>query len=373
MNPDFDRPFTFDRVIRIVISLCVIGGIVFLLRYFSTVLIPFFIAWVIAYMLHPMVRFWQYKVGVKNRALAVCLTLLSVLLLIGGIGYLLVDPVSGEVKRLSFLIEQYITSDYTTEFLPELWQDTMRTFMETYDVEKILSWNNLLQLYKDSWPHMSRLLSGGMEILFALAATFVVLLYVVFILLDYELIALGIKRLIPERYKSFLVTLSSDVEKGMNTYFRGQALVASIVGVLFAIGFVIIDLPLGIILGLFIGFLNLVPYVQIFGFVPVTILALLKSVDQGEHFGMIMLSVLIVFAVVQLIQELFLIPKIMGRVTGLNPAFILLSLSLWGYLLGIVGMIIALPFSALIISYYKRFILMDEAEVTVSDHEKGLS
>ena len=68
----------------------------------------------------------------------------------------------------------------------------------------------------------------------------------------------------------------------------------------------------------------------------------------------------IVFLVVQGTQDLFLVPKIMGKAMGLNPAVILLSLSIWGSLLGIVGMIIALPITTLLISYYKRFVLNNE-------------
>ena len=73
-----------------------------------------------------------------------------------------------------------------------------------------------------------------------------------------------------------------------------------------------------------------------------------------------LLGCFIVFLVVQGIQDLFLVPKIMGKAMGLNPAVILLSLSIWGSLLGIVGMIIALPVTTLLISYYKRFVIREQ-------------
>jgi predicted PurR-regulated permease PerM len=69
-----------------------------------------------------------------------------------------------------------------------------------------------------------------------------------------------------------------------------------------------------------------------------------------------------VIVVVQIIQDMILVPKIMGRVMGLNPAVILLSLSVWGYLLGMIGLILALPLTTIILSYYHRFILHDESE-----------
>jgi predicted PurR-regulated permease PerM len=150
----------------------------------------------------------------------------------------------------------------------------------------------------------------------------------------------------------------------MNRYFRGQALVALIVGVLFAIGFVIIDLPMAIIFGIFVGILNLVPYLQTVAIVPGIFLVILKASEPGQSFGGVVLAVVIVFVVVQLFQDLFLVPKIMGKVTGLKPAVILLSLSVWGSLMGIIGMIIALPLTTLIVSYYKRWVLGDENMLT---------
>ena len=143
----------------------------------------------------------------------------------------------------------------------------------------------------------------------------------------------------------------------MNSYFRGQGLVAFCVGVLFSIGFVIVDFPLAVGLGMFMGFLNLVPYLQTLGFVPMILLALLEAADTGQNFWWILLPAVIVVAVVQVLQDTVLVPKIMGSAMGLNPAVILLSLSVWGSLLGFIGLIIALPLTTLLISYYKRFVL----------------
>lgn len=117
---------------------------------------------------------------------------------------------------------------------------------------------------------------------------------------------------------------------------------------------------MAIALGLFIGALNMVPYLQIIGFLPTIVLAILKAADTGENFWVILAGALIVFIVVQAIQDGFLVPRIMGKITGLNPAIILLSLSIWGSLLGMLGMIIALPLTTLMLSYYQRFIITKE-------------
>jgi predicted PurR-regulated permease PerM len=161
------------------------------------------------------------------------------------------------------------------------------------------------------------------------------------------------------------IRIVSDVKEGMNRYFRGQALVAFLVGVLFSIGFIIIDFPLAIGFGLFIGLLNMVPYLQLVALVPTVLLSLLKAADTGENFWWILACALLVFCIVQVIQDAIIVPKVMGKITGLNPAIILLSLSIWGSLMGIVGMIIALPCTTIILSYYKRYIKKQEESSTL--------
>ena len=86
-------------------------------------------------------------------------------------------------------------------------------------------------------------------------------------------------------------------------------------------------------------------------------LMLLEAADTGENFWWILLPAVMVVAVVQVLQDTVLVPKIMGSAMGLNPAVILLALSVWGSLLGFIGLIIALPLTTLLISYYKRFVL----------------
>ena len=227
---------------------------------------------------------------------------------------------------------------------------------------RMLSKENLNDLVKEVFPQVWSLLTNTFSIIFSIAIVFVIMLYFIFILLDYEKIADGWINLIPKKYRHFVKGLSEDVEYSMNRYFRGQSLIALCVGILLAIGFKIIDFPLAILLGLFIGVLNLIPYMQTIGFIPMILLSLIKSTETGQNFWIIFGLSVVVLCIVQCIQDLILTPKIMGKAMGLNPAIILLSLSIWGTLLGFIGLIIALPMTTLCLSYYKRFILMEDEE-----------
>ena len=109
----------------------------------------------------------------------------------------------------------------------------------------------------------------------------------------------------------------------------------------------------------------MVPYLQVVGFLPTLLLCMLKSVEPGQSFWWLVFACVIVFVVVQLIEDMILVPRIMGHVMGLNPAIILLSLSIWGTLLGLIGMIIALPLTTLLQSYYERYILREDTKEDV--------
>ena len=182
----------------------------------------------------------------------------------------------------------------------------------------------------------------------------------IFILLDYDTLSEGFISAIPGKYRQFVGGILSDLSIGMSKYFRGQALIASCVGVLFAIGFAIMGLPLGIVVGLFIGLLNMVPYLQTLGIPVCMILGLLQSADTGTSYWIILLEIAAVFIVVQSLQDLFLTPKIMGDTLGMKPAVMLLALSIWGSLLGVAGMIIALPLTTVMISTYKHYVLHED-------------
>lgn len=114
---------------------------------------------------------------------------------------------------------------------------------------------------------------------------------------------------------------------------------------------------MAVVLGMFIGVLNMVPYLQLISFVPAGILCLVYTAAGQGDFWTILAETIAVYCIVQLIQDLFLTPKIMGKAMGLNPAIILLSLSVWGTLLGLIGLIIALPLTTLLLSYYDHYII----------------
>lgn len=355
------KEFTFDRFVRMAIGLAIFAGIIYLINYLSGVLLPFVIACVIAYMIYPIVKFFQYKLHFKYRGLSIITVLILIFAILTGIVLFVIPPIINEGIHIKDLLNTYITTSTSSSSIPDFLRQLIVDNIDMNRLNDFLSKENIMQYSKALLPKVWNILAQSMNILFGIFTSFIIILYLFFILLDYEKLEKGWINIIPRRYRRFFSHLAEDLEEGMSGYFRGQSLVALCVGILFSIGFLIIDFPMAIGLGLFIGLLNLVPYLQIIGFIPTIILAALKAAETGQNFWWIFIAAMAVFAVVQTIQDFLLVPKIMGKITGLNPAIILLSLSIWGALMGIIGMIIALPMTTLILSYYKRFILGNES------------
>ena len=368
------KKITFDSFIRAVILGAIIIGVLMLLKRLSGVLLPFFLAWLIAYLIYPLVSFFQHKLRLKNRIISIFCALFT-LSVIGSVAfYLLVPPMIQEFLRVKDLLIEYFSTTHTASNVPTTLSEFIRQNIDLHILEQMFSQENILDALKVTVPKLWSLISESINLLFGFFTVFLILLYIVFILLDYESISEGWAHLMPRKYRKTVTGILNDVKDGMNRYFRGQALVALCVGILFSIGFLIIDFPLAIGLGLFIGALNMVPYLQIIGFVPTIMLAILKAADTGDNFWIIIASAAAVFIVVQIIQDGYLVPRIMGKITGLNPAIILLSLSIWGSLMGMLGMIIALPLTTLMLSYYQRFIINKERikydEVETTDNQE---
>lgn len=358
--------FTINRttIVRSAITLVVLAALYVLIRRLSGVLLPFLISFVVAYILAPIVSFFQHQCRLRNRALSVVFTILLVTGLLTGVVAAVVPAISKQATSLSNSVKDYLSDFQGIEQLSPRINDKIEDIIQSMDIQSVIHSTEFQNGIKEFLPHLSNWISNGVEAITSLAIVFICLLYIIFLLIDYEKITTNWQKYIPERFRDTIVMLTHDLDRNMNAYFRGQALVASIVGILFAIGFQIIGLPMGIGIGLLIGVLNLVPYLQALGIPPCIILGLIQSAETGRPVWVVLLCIAAVFIVVQSIQDMVLVPKIMGDVTGMGPAWILLSLSVWGSLLGLVGMIIALPVTSLLVSYYKRFVLHMSEDMT---------
>ena len=349
-----DKVITFDRFVRWLLAALLVAIILFTMNYLSSVLLPFFVAWLLAYLLYPLVTFFQYKLRLKSRALSIIATFVTVVAVIWGGLYLIIPPMVDQFDKLTQLVAAYVQKTTHISSIPNAIEDWF--IGHSYQIDKMLHSKDFSEAVQKVMPQVFSMLSRTTHIIISIIASFITLIYTFFILLDYEVLAEGFVKIFPKKNRRFVRSLMHDMSGYLNSYVRGQSLVALCIGILFCIGFTLIGFPMAIGMGIMIGVMSLVPYVHSLALVPILFLSLLKAVDTGQSFWLIFGSAMGVFLIVQLITDMVLTPRIMGKAMGLNPAILLLSLSVWGALLGFIGLIIALPLTTLIMLYYQRYV-----------------
>lgn len=433
-----DQPYTFDRVVRLILSACGIIGTVLLLRYLSDVLVPFAAAVVLAYLLNPIVTYVERKTG--RRGLAVGITLTGIGLVGLSIVILLVPLMANQFDRFRRSLqdlqrdvassvpvieaespesaaeqleresqdkpaidpdgfpEAHADSRPETETdreeregktrlgwveLREAWgdfradagtQSRAERFREFRDelagtyigdmIERAVAFVRsedfnrlLLDIARQAAVSGWTVVTWGINVILGLIGLMIVLLYLVFLLLDFPEYARTWPSFMPPAYREPLVEFFEQFNLVLGRYFRGQAIVALLTGTLFSIGFTIIGLPMALPFGLFVGLLNMVPYLQTVALVPAMFLALLRAFEGDSGLLMSVTLTLMVFAVVQVIQDTLIVPRVMGKAVGLRPVAILLGLFVWGKILGFLGLLLAIPLTCLGIAYYRRYVL----------------
>lgn len=355
---DMQEKITFDKFIRWALVGVAILCVFFIVKALSSVLLPFFIAWLLAYLLYPIVKFVQYKLHVPTRALSIIVTLFFVVVVVAGVLYFIIPPMIDQFDKLSDVLSSYVKSKAHTNNLTSY---IKRLVIENQvAIEQFFKSRDFSDALKTAMPKLFSLLGQTASVVISIVASCITLLYMFFILLDYENLTNNWIKIFPKKNRPFWHVLAQDVERELNNYIRGQGTVALCMGIMFCIGFTIIGFPMAIGMGILIGILDLVPYLHTFALIPTAFLALLKAADTGQNFWVIFGLAVLVFVVVQIITDMVVTPKIMGKAMGLNPAILLLSLSVWGSLLGFIGLIVALPLTTLIIAYWQRYITKEQ-------------
>ena len=354
------KEITFDKFIRWAGIVTLVIAVLYITNYLSEVLLPFFIAWFFAYLLYPVVKFIENKLHVKVRAISILLAMGAAIAIVGGVIWLIIPPMIDQFDKLGEVLTRWVHQTTHTNNLTMLIKEWLQDNQTT--IERFLKSKDFSDALKTTMPKVFSVVSQTATVLISIVASMITLLYMFFILLDYETLTANWVRIFPKKNRPFWSALMKDVERELNNYIRGQGMVALCMGIMFCIGFTIIGFPMAIGLGILIGIMDLVPYLHTFALIPTAFLAMLKAADTGQNFWVVFGLAVLVFCVVQVITDMVVTPKIMGKAMGLNPAILLLSLSIWGALLGFLGLIVALPLTTLLIAYWQRYVTREKPQ-----------
>ncbi len=380
------KPYSFDRVVRILLTALVVAVLGWVVVRVREVLVPLAVGFLLAYLLNPVVNFVQRKV--RNRAAAVLLTVGAAVVLLAAALAVVLPAVGREVastgetlvatiRENSRLVEwarARLPADLSREIERVTNSAEFRAYLDSAEFRELMqsaqsAGGALVQGMRWALTQVWGIGSGLYAVVLGVTGLFLVLLYMVFLLIDYKLIAERWREYLPPAYREDIVDFLREFNAAMSTYFRGQFIVASIVGVLLAVGFKIIGLKLGILLGLLIGALNMVPYLQTIGVIPAVLMAVLTAFDRGGSVMWYLAGVVLVLAVVQVLQDAVISPRIMGQATGLRPVVLLFSVLFWGKLLGFLGLVMEIRLACLGLAYYRRLLAKqgrDQSKIATS-------
>ncbi|HMQ75453.1 MAG TPA: AI-2E family transporter [Flavobacteriales bacterium] len=343
-----------ERFLFIVVVSAILVITYLLLYALRDVLLPFVVALGIAYLFRPLMH--AIERFVRSRGLAALATTLLALAVIGGMVTLVAEILAAELSHLQALLSTHLHPGALMQDLERV-ETRLLGSVDPERVRAFLSPERLGEVGKSLMPGFMHGLAGVFGVLATLGTVLAVTLYTFFILLDLERILASVKSLFPTRAHGLMRDVVTDLARDLNLYFKGQFKVSLALALIYATGFKLIGLPVGIGIGLLAGLLNMVPYMALLSIVPATLSAALLAMETGSAFGAIMAQVGIVYAVAVVADNIVLTPRILGKATGLPPAIVLLALSIWGSLLGLIGMVLALPLTTVAIAYFKRFVL----------------
>lgn len=343
-------------ILAAVVILCAVGGLFWLaaefLKRFSSVFLPLAVGAVAALVFNPYFEWLRRRLRLPS-AVALAVVFVSILVPVAAFvwffGALVVDQVSDLVAHIPEWWREFV------EDVQERWPKVVRFFEEN-------PWGQRIREAVEG--QQSRLVSGlqgfgetalsaGAVVLRGLGAALawaVLPVYFAFFLMadpgKFSNLERYLPFLKPETRKD-LVYLAQEFIHMVVSFFRGQLIVALLQGLLFAIGFSLVGLKYGFVLGLVLGFLNIIPYL---GSIVGLSVALPLALFQNGGGWVLVAWVLGVFAVVQLIEGYLLTPKVMGDRTGLHPVAIIVAIFFWGSAMGgILGMILAIPLTAFLV------------------------
>jgi predicted PurR-regulated permease PerM len=347
---------TAVTILAALVILCAVAGLLWLvaefLKRFSSVFLPLAVGAVAALVFNPYFEWLRRKLRLPS-VVALAVVFISILVPVAAFvwffGALVVDQVADLVARLPEWWAKVV------EDIQERWPRVVRFFEEN-------PWGQRIRAAVED--QQSRLVSGlqgvgetalsaGAVVVRAVGTALawaVLPVYFAFFLMADSRRFSDLERYLPflkPETRKDLVYLAQEFLNMVVSFFRGQLIVALMQGLLFAIGFSLVGLKYGFVLGLVLGFLNIIPYL---GSIVGLSVALPLALFQNGGGWLLVAWVLGVFAVVQLIEGYLLTPKIMGDRTGLHPVAIIVAIFFWGSALnGILGMILAIPLTAFLV------------------------
>ena len=318
-----------------------------LLWLLAAVLTPFIVGAVMAYALHPAVE----RLASRRVPRVLAVLLVEVLFLFALLAVLLlIVPILS--KELPLLREQIpmLADSLNSRVAPWLAQYGINVALDTGSIKAFVLKH--LSTNVEEWvaTALSSARIGGSIVLTVVGIAVLVPVVLFYLLMDWPALMQRMQGLVPPRSRPAFESFVSECDDVLGQYLRGQLMVMGILAVFYSVGLALFRFDLAVPVGVFTGLAIFIPYL---GFGLGLLLAVLAAVLQfASWYGLI--AVAVVYGIGQLVESLFLTPKLVGERIGMNPLTVIFALLAFGHLFGFVGVLIALPVSAVLVVAWRR-------------------
>ena len=349
-------PFRKSKLIKIILTLSSIIFSLWFLHSISALLAPFLAAFIISYTLNPLV---EYLSRSKMSRTAASALILGVFVIIAATAILLLTPPI--VSQFTELINSLPSalSDLQNWISVILIPKLESIGIPTADIQNKLTQDlptKLENIINGLLSSLSGIFAGLSVVLTQLVNIILIPFLTFYILKDFDEIKQLVKNLFPSAKRKTISEYYNKIDLQLGSFIRGQLIVSLIHGILVYIFLSILGVKFAVFLGAIGVVLNIIPYFGLLVEITLAVIVSLFSGDPGFHIPL----VIIIYLLQNLSETSFIIPKIIGERIGLHPAILILSLFVFSYFFGFIGMLIALPTMSVIIMFFKQWLASRE-------------
>jgi len=354
-----------NRWVKLVLALLCVWGVGYLVYALRSILVPFGLAVVMAYILNPVVDLLHAKLRWPRLAVVLALVGVFTVLLLGAVGLGVYYTVR-TVERVVPAAEKALKQTAQPADAGGRVEAALESIPNELRVQIEQAIEQLPETIRKHFKVISASLLKGVGAVFAALLGFVlasfsfVLFFVVtaYVLVDLPALEEGVRDLLPVRYRKTILRITAAIDRDVHAFFRGQILVALALGGIYSVGLLICGVDFALLIGVIAGLANIVPYLGIaVGLTPALLFSLVPY-----HGPWAPLGVVATFVIGQTIEGFFLTPRIVGKNVGLHPVVVILAIMIFGQLLGFLGIIFAVPLAAAakvllgeLVRYYKDY------------------
>ena len=370
-----------SRQLRSVILFVAIVLVIWLVFRLRWVLTPFVLAFLVAYILTPVVD-WLERRGISRLGGVI---ILSLLLLLSGalVMSLVVPPTVSQFNQVVEEIPQYqdwILSQIRTQGSSLITHQIREHIREALESALPAVQSALPSLARRAGEFLMSAMSGAFGFVGLLVNIGVFIFVLFYLLMDFHAIRDRLVDLIPPSWREEVLGGVKEIDQLMRGYLRGQVVVTLFLGTWFSVGLSLIDLRLGVLIGIVSGILCIIPYAGSFvGHLMALLMAAYQGTQDGD-LGWVVLKVLIVYGTGQLIEGNVVTPNVIGRSVGLSPVVVIFALMAGAELFGFFGMLAAIPLACVakvagerVMKIYRRSRLYQEGVLSLEQEKRKKS